>query len=254
MNRLYIILIIFFLYLGNLNISNSYAVVPLVSDISNQQIYISTDFQGQTLLLFGSTNFVGQLIITVHGANESYILRKQKPQNGIWINSQELKISEIYDYYAIYSNDKISPNIIRKFISNTEMQKLLLYKMDYENILPKKELYSKNEEFYEFFTDYKQSKNSYQIYENTELQFISDNLFKTKIFFPDTISEGNYIVTVYLLNNNELSSMQVIPIYIRKVNFYSLITEYMEEHPILYGLAAIFIAMFMGWVSVRYRN
>ena len=60
------------------NISNKAYSLPIIADIDQRSINITSSFVGQELLIFGTTQYFGDIVIKVEGPKESFIVRKKK--------------------------------------------------------------------------------------------------------------------------------------------------------------------------------
>lgn len=59
---------------------------PLVADLSDHLIKITTGFTGTDVLLFGATDGPGQVIVVVRGPDHQIIVRRKERAAGIWVN------------------------------------------------------------------------------------------------------------------------------------------------------------------------
>jgi hypothetical protein len=60
---------------------------------------------------------------------------------------------------------------------------------------------------------------------------------------------GVYNAEIYSFNEGQLIGMQSIPINVEKVGVEATIYNFAHEHPALYGLFAVLMALGMGWVA-----
>lgn len=85
---------------------------PLVVDLSNHLVAITTGFTGTKVLLFGAVEDEGDVIVTVRGPDQDMVVRKKERKVGIWVNSESARYKNIPAYYASASNrpmDIIAP-------------------------------------------------------------------------------------------------------------------------------------------------
>jgi uncharacterized protein (TIGR02186 family) len=81
------------------------------------------------------------------------------------------------------------------------------------------------------------------------LPLLEGTLFRIRIAFPEKIIPGTYTAEIYSFNDGELRAVQSIPVQVEKVGLEAFIYESAHEQPALYGLAAILLAVIMGWVA-----
>ena len=74
--------------------SNTYAQNQIVADLSQENVEISTDFQGAKILLFGA--YDGQkgddIIVIVTGPKGLVTVQKKEKTLGVWVNTKKLII------------------------------------------------------------------------------------------------------------------------------------------------------------------
>jgi uncharacterized protein (TIGR02186 family) len=82
-----------------------------------------------------------------------------------------------------------------------------------------------------------------------KVTWLGNSLFRTQVSFPTNVPTGNYGADVYLIRDNEVVSAQNTPLFIRKTGIERAIFEYAHEQPLLYGLAAVLLAVVAGWLA-----
>jgi len=100
--------------------SNTYAQNQIVADLSQENVKISTDFQGAKILLFGA--YDGQkgddIIVIVTGPKGLVTVQKKEKILGVWVNTRKVNYINAPKYLSISSNRKI------KDILNKKTQKI----------------------------------------------------------------------------------------------------------------------------------
>ena len=81
----------------------------LVADLSLEEVAITTDFNGETLLLFGAVGDArdGDIIVEFNGQVLKIASRKKKQLSGIWINRQTVNWKNAPSFYHLYSTRPI---------------------------------------------------------------------------------------------------------------------------------------------------
>jgi uncharacterized protein (TIGR02186 family) len=105
-----------------------------------------------------------------------------------------------------------------------------------------------NEEIYNNFFENFEKNNLYSIDAN-KIDFLDETLFKVALNFPKNILQGIYNVEIYLIRNDNLLSFQSIPIYVNQVGINAKIVNFAINQPMIYGIVAILIALFFGWIA-----
>ena len=77
----------------------------LVADLSLEEVAITTDFNGETLLLFGAVGDArdGDIIVEFKGPVLKIASRKKEQVSGIWINRQTVNWKNAPSFYHLYS-------------------------------------------------------------------------------------------------------------------------------------------------------
>ncbi len=218
---------------------------PLVADLSNYRIDMDSSFSGSRIFLFGARNDNGDVIAVVRGPSKDFVVRKKEKIAGIWINSERMKFYDVPDFYAVATSKPLS-----------EIEQAALFRqlgIGQENLLSPPADPKKLEPFKHFsqaFFDYQYGRRLYTG-EPGVIQFMGEMLFKTVIEFPDNIPPGAYTAEFYLLSDGEITGMQSTPITVVKTGLDAFLYAYAHQHPALYGLSAIVLALVIGWFTGR---
>jgi uncharacterized protein (TIGR02186 family) len=218
---------------------------PIVGDISNYHIEIDTSFNGTRLFLFGARNDNGDVVIVIRGPGKNYIVRKKEEKGGLWVNTKRMKFFNIPSVYAIASS--------KPFEEIRESGFMQLLGIGEDNLLIPPANPEKLALFDEFSKAFFDHQRIYKLYAKEEgpVQFMGETLFKTTIDFPDGIPSGKYVTEIYLISEGEITGMQAMPINVVKTGLDAFIYNAAHQHPALYGLGAIFIALAAGWIASR---
>lgn len=217
---------------------------PVVADLSNYRIDIDARFIGTRLFLFGSRNGNGDVVVVIRGPNREFTVRRKERILGMWINRKYVTFEPAPDFYAMASSRPMDA-----LEHNNLMMKLGIGN---NTLLKVKDVASRKldvADFEEALLSYQSKRRLYR--DVSKLQFMGDSLFKATFEFPDTISRGDYIAEIYLLQNDQLIGMQSIPIVVSKTGFDGAISSLAHDAPWLYGIIAISLALGSGWVANR---
>jgi uncharacterized protein (TIGR02186 family) len=224
--------------------ASSYAT-PLVADMSQYRIEMDANFTGSRLFLFGARDAAGDVVVVVRGPAKDYMVRKKEEIGGIWINRDRMKFFGVPSFYAIAASKPLS-----------EIEQVSLFRqlaIGHETLLsvpsnPK--AVSKFGEFSQAFLDHQYAASLY-IETPRALSFMGETLFKTVIEFPDNIPPGDYTAEFYLISDGQVVSMQSAPIKVSKSGLEAFLYQYAHQHPALYGISAIVLALSAGWFASR---
>jgi uncharacterized protein (TIGR02186 family) len=215
---------------------------PIISGISTNEINIDTDFRGADILLFGAKDDFGNIVIAVRGPKKNFLITRKEKSFGVWHNGKRVKIKDSYSYYSLFSN-----------LRDSRVS---------EDLMSELELGEKNISFNTSSDVDEKDKNDFQLqlidsFEKNKLylnsfngvDFLDETLFKVVLKFPKNIARGVYNVEIYLLNDNNLTSFQTIPIYVNQVGISAKILDFAYNQAFLYGLLSITLALLVGWVA-----
>ena len=222
---------------------------PLVVDLSNHLVAITTGFTGTNVLLFGAVEEEGDVVVTVRGPDHDMVVRKKERKVGIWVNSESARYKNVPAYYTSASNrpmDIIAPPEV-----------LLDYRIGLQN--------------QRFIAESKLNDSEQKIYREAlvrnmqgaglfgerpaKISFLSNQLFRTDIHFPANTPTGTYTINVYLIRDGRVASVKTTPLVVSKTGISAEVYEFAHRYSALYGIIAVIIAVVAGWIaSVVFRK
>ena len=235
-----IFLITILLILSQINLAFSR---PVLSALNNNLIEIDAKFQGTNLLLFGAQNATGDVVVIIYGPKQDYLIRKKEKTFGVWLNRQQVKFADVDEFYAIYSSmdfNKLQNSYLLKNL-NIGIENLSIKSSGKINI-------SEIDNFRKALVNFKLRDG---LYNKTpgKIEFMGDTLFKSNLTFPKKIVKGKYHAELYLINDHEISAVQMIPFNVKKVGFEAILHNLAHDHPHFYAIIAILSALFAGWLA-----
>jgi uncharacterized protein (TIGR02186 family) len=221
----------------------------IVADLAIRNIDIDHNFKGIEILLFGAREDVGDVVVVVRGPERKYTVHRKQRVAGIWVNRRALSFAPASSFYAIASSRPLES------IKNDQLLNMLGIGVDHIQFEPLE--HASEEKLNEFKTaliHYEQSQHLYPS-EPEEVSFWGDTLFRTVITFPKNIIGGWYTAEVYLFSDGQLVGLQTTPLKVSKIGFEALVYDFAHEHPLLYGITAVFLALLAGWTaSVTFKK
>lgn len=219
---------------------------PLVADLSQYDIAITSSFTGANLILFGAREAAGDVVVVVRGPARDYTMRKKERVAGIWVNRTSMHLENIPGYYAIASTKPLdrllSPHMLETLQIGIPHLPYLGTKHD-SKLTPQQQ-----QEFAQAFIANRLDKRLYADNEEA-VTFMGDTLFKTILPFPDITPRGGYTAETYLIYNGEIVGMQATPLHVAKSGFDAMVFEMAHEYPVFYGILAVVMAISAGWLA-----
>jgi uncharacterized protein (TIGR02186 family) len=216
----------------------------LVADLSDHLIEVTMGFEGAELLLFGSVEEEGEVIVLVHGPREDITIRRKDQIGGIWMNRSEMTFANIPAFYEVMVSRK--PN---GWLHESVQER---HQIGVDNLrLPLAPEYvsaagtADAKAFREALIRRKQALGHYAEGFG-EVRMLSPRLFRTDVTFPTNVPVGNYTVEVFLIKNGEVVGAQTTPLYIRKTGVLAEIFFFAYENAAAYGVLAIIFAVLAG--------
>jgi uncharacterized protein (TIGR02186 family) len=223
--------------------------VPVVADLSKYVISIDSGFTGTDVLLYGAVEEEGDLVVVVRGPGESVSIRRKDRVAGIWMNQDEVEFQDVPSFYMVASNRPLDEIAQRNF---RELHQIGLDVMRLTPVVARPD-----EEVEPFREALVRNRRREGLYSESigAMKFLSNRLFSTSVQFPANVPEGAYRAEVFLIRDGKMISAETTPLFINKTGFLWQINFYAHSQPELYGIAAILIALFAGWIAaVAFRK
>ena len=218
---------------------------PLVFDLSDHLIAITTAFTGTDVVAFGALDEAGDVVIVVMGPPRRMTVRRAAPIAGVWVNRDSLTFRDVPTFYGIATNRPIAeiaslPMLERHGIG---LQNLQLLPVAGEEAEP--------DEIAAFRTALVAEMQGRGVYgaDIGQVAFLGDRLFRTTIAFPATVPTGQYLVSAFVFRDGELITAQTSPLVVSKVGLGAEVFRFAQIHAAAYGAIAIVIAVVAGWVA-----
>ena len=223
--------------------------VPVVADLSKYVISIDSGFTGTDVLLYGAVEEEGDLVVVVRGPSERVSIRRKDRVAGIWMNQDEVEFQDAPSFYLVASNRPLDEIAQRNF---RELHQIGLDVMRLTPVVARPD--EEVEPFREALVRNRRREGLYS--ESIDaMKFLSNRLFSTSLQFPANVPEGFYRAEVFLIRDGKIISAETTPLFINKTGFLWQINFYAHSQPELYGIAAILIALFVGWIAaVAFRK
>jgi uncharacterized protein (TIGR02186 family) len=218
------------------------AAEPLIADLSNHLIAITTGFSGTDVLMFGATDGPGDIVVTVRGPATDIAVRRKARVFGVWVNADTLEFGSVPAYYAVASNrpidDFLSPPLQARQRIGLDNMMLSLPEADPAEV----------ETFRRALIRTKQQQGLFGSVVG-KVSFLGNQLFRTELHFPSNVPIGSYLVEVLLIREGAVVSAQTTPLVISKIGIGAEIFRFAHIHSFGYGAGAILGALLLGWIA-----
>lgn len=222
---------------------------PLVFDLSNHLIAITTGFSGTELLLFGATEGEGDVVVVLRGPESAPVVRKKSRVAGIWINTERMPFSGVPAFYRVAASrpvEQVAPAPLRA-----------RHQIGLENIRmapPPEAPAARVAEFRAGLLRNQEARGLFSA-EVGRVTFLGPRLFRTRVVLPANVPPGAYTVEVLLLRGGQVIAAQTTPMFVSKIGLGAEVYDFAHRHAALYGILAILLAVLSGWgAGVAFRK
>lgn len=217
---------------------------PLVADLSDHLVAITTGFAGTEVLLFGATDDEGDVVVVVRGPTRPVTLHRKSNVLGIWANTASMTFDRAPSFYAVAASRPLD-----ELASADELDRHEIGVDHVKLELPRAKA-SENvaQEWRDALRRTHQSSGFFQS-EVAPVSFLGNRLFRARITLPTNVPTGSYLAQVYLLRDGRVQSAQSTPLIVSKVGVQAEIFDFAHHQSALYGIIAILFALVAGWLG-----
>ncbi|NKB56739.1 MAG: hypothetical protein GKS00_10420 [Alphaproteobacteria bacterium] len=213
---------------------------PVIVDLSENFVAITAGFTGTEVLLFGTTEGYGEVVVVIEGPKEEISVRRKEKVAGIWINGQQVDFKEAPAFYQVLSTSSLD-----EWLPLSVREKYQIG-VEYLDLQPREEIgAAEAAEYRAALIRNKQRIGHYGQVEN-RLKTIGGRLFRSSVYFPANVPVGIYEVRTYLVEKGKIVSTRTMPLTINKIGIEADVFRVAHQHSALYGIAAIVIAVMAG--------
>jgi uncharacterized protein (TIGR02186 family) len=218
----------------------------LVSGVSQDLIQITSNYTGSDIVVFGDVEqqqrALGRdIVVVVRGPDTDMTVRRRDRVAGVWINHDAASLTGMPAFYYLASSrplSQIAPaaTLARYGIGVAGLQPDTVHA--HHDVEPFRQAALR------LMTDQ-------GLYREVPagVEFLSDTLFRAHVPVPAGVSVGQYEVEVYLIRGGNVESAQSTPLFIDQTGLERRLYNWAHDQPFGYGLAAVIMALIMGWIS-----
>jgi len=233
----------------------------IVSSLATHQVFITSNFLGLDLVLFGSVERDPadpprrgpyDLVVTVTGPKESQVTRRKERVLGVWVNVDSREFIDVPSYLAVLSTRPYEE------FANADLRRRLQLGLE-RTVLPQQigadvADVVRDDPFRVAFLRLKEQRKLY-IERTSGVTFLTPTLFRTTIPLPAIVPVGTYDVDLKLFADGALVARSNSAFEVVKVGFEQFVVTSSQSHGVQYGLATVGFALLTGWfASVVFRK
>ncbi|GLK74222.1 TIGR02186 family protein [Ancylobacter dichloromethanicus] len=226
----------------------------LVLSLSKARVTITSNFTGDTLVLFGviapgaasAGTGTPDVIVTVRGPSESFTTWRKERFLGLWVNVDSRSFLAAPAYLAVLASRApalmATPDILRREQAGLDNNRLLQrIGSDYADVVPE-------DPFRQAFLRVKQAQGLY-FERPAGVEFIAPNVFRASIPIPGSAPIGTYEVVVKTFADGALVARGTLGFEVAKVDFEQTVATAAQNHPWLYGIVTALAALCVGFIA-----
>lgn len=222
----------------------------LATDLADHEIEITSSFTGSDVLVFGATDLdlaqeQGHVIIVLRGPPADTVVRRKERLLGIWVNRSSIEFASVPQFYAIATTAPLRELMPFRMI---ERLKLGLEEIVRDPLRTGPADPVERDQFADALVRRKKATDLYQNHPRGVVA-VRGGLFRTTFTLPSTVPTGRYGVDVYLVRDGTLVGFNNTSFFISKIGIERNLYRLAIQQPELYGLLAIMVAVFAGWIA-----
>lgn len=221
----------------------------VVADLTSHSIAITTGFTGASVVLFGATDGLADVVAVVRGPEREVTVWQKSKVAGVWANTDSVTFVGMPSFYAVAATrplaDALSPEAAALYRIGTDNLK-------FETQIPADPERAKI--FAQALIDVRKRAGVFSS-NHEKILFLGDRLFRTTFFFPAGIPTGTYMVEVFLVRDRDVVGGQTTPLVVSKVGVDAAVFNFASNNALAYGAIAVLMAVMAGWIaSLPFRN
>jgi uncharacterized protein (TIGR02186 family) len=234
------------LLLALLLLAPSARAEDIVSGLDRDVIEITSNYTGSNIVVFGTVERPGALqgrdiVIVVRGPGSDMTVRRRDRIAGVWINRAAARLEGMPTYYYLASTQPLAkiatPDVLARYgIGVRGLEPAAVY--SHHDTEPFREAALRQ-----------LTRNGLYREAPGSVDFLSENLFRTRVRVPSDVTQGQYNVEVYLFRDGDVVSAQSTPLFIDQTGIERRLFNFAHRNPFGYGLATVLMALLMGWLS-----
>ena len=222
-------------------------------EVSQHEVQVRQGFTGAELLLFGAIlNPEGtragrdyDIVVVLKGPTSPVILREKQKIAGIWINAASSEFRSVPSFFAVASSRPIRDIVDARTAAIYELGLASLRLSPAGEIEP-----GEQRRFARGLVDLMSRQALYQQRENS-VKVSEQVLYQARIALPSNVRTGAYTAETFAISRGRVVASAISRVEVVKQGFEGAVTGIAEQHAIAYGLFAVAISVFMGWLAGR---
>ena len=218
----------------------------LTIDLADDHVDITTGFNGARLALFGVKEHEGDIAIVIEGPDKEMVVRRKSQIFGMWMNTESVVFRHVPAYYdfALSAGEK---NLAGPEILRAEGIGLDSLTFDHKG----REKPATVETFKEALIRNKQGQGLFPL-DSKDIYFLNGDFFRANFYLPADVPTGDYTIRTFLFDKGKLIGRRDVRLRVAQVGFNARLYHFAFRSGLLYGVVAVFLAVFTGWAAYMF--
>lgn len=225
----------------------------LVPEVSQHEVHVRQGFVGTELLLFGAildpSGARGgrdyDIVVVLKGPTGAIRVREKERIGGIWINATTTDFRSAPSFFAVASSAPISEIVDERTAAIYELGLGFIQLSPTGTIDPEEQT-----KFTEGLVDLRQREGLYK--ENMRGVKINEQvLYQARISLPSNVQTGTYTAETFAITRGRVIASAIAEVEVKKVGFERFVEVFSQKQAFFYGLIAVMLSIFMGWMAGR---
>ncbi|QGN55171.1 TIGR02186 family protein [Novosphingobium sp. Gsoil 351] len=225
----------------------------LIPEISQHEVQVQQGFTGTDLLLFGAiltpegtrAAQAYDIVVVLQGPARSIVLREKQKVAGVWINADSSEFRSAPAFFAVASSRPIRDIVDERTAAIYELGLPWLQLSPIGAIDPKQQA-----RFAGGLVDLMRRQGLYQ-QDEAAVKVSGGVLYQARISLPSSVSTGTYTAETFAVARGKVVAAASTTVAVRKLGFERFVADRAQRNGFWYGISAVLMSVFMGWLAGR---
>ena len=223
----------------------------VVAGLSQARVDISANFDGSEISIFGAVkreapiDYASDLgvIITIEGPNSPVMVRRKERRALLWVNAASVEVDSAPSFYAVNT----SGPLVRVLRDTEDLRHDITVNRAIRSVGAPMDI-ANPQDFTRALIRIRSAENLYQT-NISAVRVREQTLFNTSVALPANLTEGLYVVRIFLTRDGAVVTEETDAILVEKVGLERFLYTLAHDRPLIYGLMSLAIAIAAGWTA-----
>jgi len=225
----------------------------LVPEVSQHEIRVRQGFTGTELLLYGAildpqgrrASDPYDIVVVLKGPTEPILVREKDKKLGIWVNAHSTAFRSAPSFFSVVSSRPVAEIVDDRTAAIYELGLGFLQLSPTGAIDPVEQ-----SRFTQGLVDLRQREGLYRE-DGDGVTVSSGVLYQARIPVPSNVITGRYTAETFAITDGRVIASAIAEVQVEKQGFEKFVADQADQSSFLYGLFAVVLSLFMGWLAGR---